>query len=166
MTFRHWLKQFDMTKLDIDPTVLDQKWAPNDADRNAAWELYIELLTRVTTQILPDEDGKEVAALTSVYQLFPVSRDIMKRHGRECINFATVVIPVLNRVVRPFTAKWHPLSEKGAFEEKARRREFRAQLAELQKELRDFARLLANLAAVIDLTEKEKDKEKRGKPVK
>lgn len=158
MTFRHWLKQWDMTKLDIDPSVLKREWAPNDADKNAAWELYIELLTRVATQLLPNEDGKEVAALASIHQLFPTSREIMKRQGRGSINFATVVIPVLNRVIRPFTAKWHPLSEKGAFEEKARRKEFRTALTALQIELRIFARMLADMAGVEDLTGPESEK--------
>ena len=34
----------------------------NDDDKSAAWELYVELVTRITTQPLPDEDGDEETA--------------------------------------------------------------------------------------------------------
>jgi hypothetical protein len=59
---------------------------------------------------------------------------------------------VLNQIIRPFTAKWHRLSLKGAFGDSERCREFRADLSELQPKLRDYARALAAMADVEDLT--------------
>ena len=45
----------------------------NDADRDAAWELYIELVTRITTQSLDEDDGDEKSALDSIYKIFSLT---------------------------------------------------------------------------------------------
>ena len=87
----------------------------SDEDQDAAWELYIEMLTRIVTQPLPSEDGDEQTALDSVYSLFPTTREILRRRGRGTIQFSKVAIPVLNQVVRPFTAEWHRKSLANAF---------------------------------------------------
>lgn len=34
-------------------------FAPQEVDKNAAWDLYVELLTRITTQPLLKEHGDE-----------------------------------------------------------------------------------------------------------
>ena len=131
---------------------LESEWNPQDVDRDAAWELYIELLTRITTQPLPEEDGDEQTALTSVYNLFPITREILKRQGKYCTEFAKVAIPVLNQVVRPFTAKWHRLSKTTKFTEAAVCSQFRKELRELQQQLLRYTKLLAEIAGVEDLT--------------
>jgi hypothetical protein len=131
------------------------EWAPQDADRDAAWELYIELLTRITTQPLPQEHGDEDTALESIHALFGLSRDTIKRHGRQCQEFTKLAIVVLNQVVRPFTSKWHKLSLQGAFDDVARCTDFRLELAGLQAKLREYTRMLADLAGVEDLTSLE-----------
>lgn len=124
-------------------------------DQDAAWELYIEMLTRIVTQPLPSEDGDEQTALDSVYSLFPTTREILRRRGRGTIQFSKVAIPVLNQVVRPFTAEWHRKSLANAFTNPAQRVEFRDSLAALQTDLRNYNRLLANIAGVEDLTDLE-----------
>lgn len=126
-----------------------------DEDRKAAWELYIEMLTRIVTQTLPDEMGDELTALDSVYSLFPITREILRRRGRDTIEFSKVAIPVLNQVVRPFTAKWHRESISGAFNDPLRCKEFRKELRSLQKDLRNYNRMLAEIAGVEDLTNLE-----------
>jgi hypothetical protein len=68
---------------------------------------------------------------------------------------AKLAIPVLNQIIRPFTAKWHRLSLAGAFQDAARCGEFRAELAALQRRLRDYTRALAAMAEVEDLTSLE-----------
>ena len=127
----------------------------NEDDKDAAWELYIEMLTRIVTQPLPSEDGDEQAALDSVYSLFPTTREILRRRGRGTIQFSKVAIPVLNQVVRPFTAEWHRKSIANAFYDPDQQTEFRDSLAALQVELRNYNRLLANIAGVEDLTDLE-----------
>ncbi|HEY6167660.1 MAG TPA: hypothetical protein VI454_06445 [Verrucomicrobiae bacterium] len=155
MTFQKFLENWDMTELELDINFLKMRWVPQTADQNAAWELYVELLTRVTTQALPSEHGDEKTALESIYSLFPTTREIIKKHGKECINFAKIAIPVLNQIVRPFTAKWHGRSLTEAFEEPNRRQEFRQDLAHLQDKLTKYARLLAGMARVEDITSLE-----------
>jgi hypothetical protein len=127
----------------------------NDKDKDAAWELYIELLTRITTQRLAPDHGDESTALESVYKLFGLTRDTLKRNGRDCEEFTKIAIVVLNQVVRPFTAKWHKLSLAGAFSEAEKRASFRQELEALQTRLHRYSQMLADMAGVEDLTKLE-----------
>ena len=113
------------------------------------------MLTRIVTQPLPAEAGDEITALDSVFSLFPTTREILRRHGQGAVQFSKVAIPVLNQVVRPFTAKWHKESLAGAFNQETKRQEFRADLQALQQELRNYNRILAEIAGVEDLTDLE-----------
>ena len=108
--------------------------------------------TGIVTQPLSENDGDELTALDSVHSLFAITRDIFRRKGRDCIQFSKVAIVVLNQIVRPFTAKWHKLSLAGAFEDPGQQRMFCAELKELQQDLLIYARTLANIAQVEDLT--------------
>lgn len=155
MKRRDFLQKWGLSSLKINLGFLEGEFAPQDPDRAAAWELYVELLTRVTTQYLAPEDGDEKTALDSVFAIFPLTREILRRHGSGCGEFAKLAIPVLNQIIRPFTAKWHRLSLAGAFGDSERRRDFRAELSALQPRLRDYTRALAAMAAVEDLTELE-----------
>lgn len=155
MKLRKFLENWDMTSLKIKTPWLDMKWEPKDADKAAAWELYVELLTRITTQPLDPKHGDEQTALESVHLLFPLTRQVLKSNGRDCAQFAKLAVIVLNQIVRPFTAKWHLLSLKGAFEKPEKRKEFRKELASLQIELGKYTRMLAEMAGVEDLTSLE-----------
>jgi len=152
MKWRKWLEKWDMTSLKITTPFLEMEWKPKDEDKAAAWELYIELLTRITTQPLDAEDGDEKTALDSVYSLFPITRQVLKNNTSNCTEFTKIAIVVLNQVIRPFTAKWHRLSLQGAFDNPAQRSEFRSDLAALQVVLRKYTRMLANIAGIEDLT--------------
>jgi hypothetical protein len=110
------------------------------------------LLTRITTQYLAPEEGDEQTALDSAHAIFPLTRDILRKHGSGAGEFAKLAIPVLNQVVRPFTAKWHRQSLAKAFDDPARGRQFRAELADLQRALRSYTRALGEMAHVEDLT--------------
>lgn len=155
MNRRDFLQKWGLTNLKIKLGFLEGEFSPQDPDRAAAWELYVELLTRVTTQYLAPEDGDEKAALDSVYAIFPLTRDILKRHGSGSAEFAKLAIPVLNQIIRPFTAKWHKLSLAAAFADQARRQEFRADLSAIQIILQNYTRALAAMADVEDLTNLE-----------
>ncbi len=113
------------------------------------------MLLRVVTQPLPTEGGDESTALKSIYALFPVTREILRRRGRSAISFSKVAIPIMNQVVRPFTTKWHPQSLTGALGDLGKRAEFRKDLEALQRDLRNYNRLLAQIAGVEDLTDLE-----------
>lgn len=152
-----WLKKWQFDKLKLDAVYLQAELSFNDADRKAAWELYIELLTRVATQHLEPEHGDEKTALTSIFSLFGLTRDIIKKNGTDCIEFTKIAIVVLNQIIRPFTAKWHRLSLKGAFEKDTQSKQFRLELSALQDELQKYTRLLADMAKVEDLTNLQRD---------
>ena len=155
MKWRDWLEKWKPVRLRINVKFLEMIWEPADPDRDAAWDLYVEMLTRITTQPLPDEHGDEMTALQSVYQLFGLTREIIKRRGRACQKFTMLAVVVLNQIVRPFTAKWHRLSIAGAFKDPSRCGEFRSELKALQVQLSEYTRMLADMAGVEDLTHLE-----------
>lgn len=158
MKLGKWLENWDMTKLKIKTPFLETEWQVQEKDKDAAWELYVELLTRIATQPLPAEHGVEQTALESVYSLFGLTRATIKHHGRDCINFSKIAVVVLNQIIRPFTAKWHKLSVAGAFNEPEKCEEFRRELEALQVDLRRYTKMLADMAGVEDLTELENNK--------
>jgi len=122
--------------------------AVTDADIKAAWELYVELITRVATQPLDDEDGVEAAALESVYSLFGLVREIMRQSGPDAAAFSALALALFNYRVRPFTAAWHRPSADGRLDDPAIAGRFRDELRELQRDLRAAADALADLAEV------------------
>lgn len=98
------------SKFQLETVRLGPKWALfeisfTENDKNAAWELYVEMLTRITTQTLPAQAGDEETALNSIYSLFLKTREILSQHGHKNKEFRMIAIPILNQVVRPFTAK-------------------------------------------------------------
>ena len=155
MNLGAWFRKFHLEKVRLGPKWANVEISLQDDDRDAAWELYVEMLTRIVTQPLPCKVGDEKTALDSVYSLFPTTREILRRRGRGTIQFSKIAIPVLNQVVRPFTAKWHGESLSRAFKDAGKREEFRKELVALQKNLLNYHRMLAEIAGVEDLTDLE-----------
>jgi hypothetical protein len=92
-------------------------WEPDENERNATWDLYVEIITRISiVEIKPDE-GVLKEALSSLYSLFETTRDILKKYGasvaqtkgESSISFGYLAVAILNTVLRPVLAKWHPL---------------------------------------------------------
>jgi len=85
----------------------------DEVQQRAAWALYVELSTRVASQPLKDDEGVLREALQSIYSIFGITRQILREAGPEVANgeksFGPVAIAVLNKGLRPFTARWHPL---------------------------------------------------------
>ncbi|OQX07179.1 MAG: hypothetical protein BWK73_28765 [Thiothrix lacustris] len=148
MIWLDWLTKWKMTKLQLNPPFLNIELKFADADKDAAWEMYIELLTRITTQTLDTADGDEKAALDSIYSLFPTTRSIIKQNGRDSLQFTKLAIVVLNQIIRPFTSKWHKRAVSGAFGDAAQRLAFRQELTELQADLRRYTGMLGEMAGV------------------
>lgn len=159
MKWKQWLENWDMSSLKISVPFLEMNWEPKEPDRDAAWELYIELLTRITTQPFPQEAGDEKTALKSIFSIFPLTRETIKRHGRCCSEFTKIAVVVLNQIIRPFTSKWHRLSLAEAFNEADQRAKFWTELTALQEKLLNYTRMLGHMAGVEeDLTKLEVDK--------
>jgi hypothetical protein len=122
----------------------EQEWNPNAEDKKAAAKLHVQMISRITTQRLGYLEGVEKTALKSVYNLFEHTRTICTAHS-EARHFSILAWHVLNTHVRPFTAKWHPVSERGMLSALDTTDEFRAELEALQRLLRRFEVLLAHL---------------------
>ena len=109
------------------------------ADRSAAWELFVELDTRVATRQLLGGESK--AALSSLASLFVLHRDISKLHGPNCKEYYSLVNGYLERSLRPFTSKWHSELDDKADEL------FRNELASIQANLSELKDTLENMSA-------------------
>ena len=155
MNLGDFFKNFHLDKVRLNLNAVQLEVSFQETDKDAAWDLYVEMLTRIVTQPLPPEAGDEQAALESVYSLAPATRDILRHHGRAAIQFSKVAVPVLNQIIRPFTTKWHRESLAAAFDQEAKRTQFREELGSLQMELRNYNRMLAEIAGVEDLTDLE-----------
>ena len=91
-------------------------WEPVDAERQAAWELYVELVTRISVVDLDPGEGLLREALTSLYSFFGTTRDILRRYGPDVaprrpaghVTFGALAVTVLNGALRPLLARWHP----------------------------------------------------------
>jgi hypothetical protein len=94
-------------------------WEPNDAERRAAWELYVELVTRASIVPLQSDEGLLREALNDLNSLFGNTREVLRRHGPEVAeprrngqyNFGYLAVAVLNYGVGPLLARWHPTLE-------------------------------------------------------
>jgi hypothetical protein len=153
MKMRKLFENWDMKGLKLNLGFLETEWEPQVKDSEAAWEMYVELLTRIATQPLPDDAGVEKTALASVFSLFGITRGILRQYGRDTINFAKIAIVILNQVIRPFTARWHKLSDEGAFQNEEQRLLFRSELKVLQNMLRNYMGMLSEIAGVEDISE-------------
>lgn len=150
-------EKFGLKKISLNAVFGQLDFEFSDGDREAAWDMYVELITRVTTQPLVLESGDEKSALGSIYMLFPATRSVLKGKGRQAVNFTKIAVVVLNQVIRPFTAKWHRKMMLGAFENVNECKQFRGELEVLQEDLRKYSRILANMAEVEDLTKLDED---------
>lgn len=123
----------------------------SSANQKAAWQLYIELSTRIATKQLKDEEGSEKSSLKSIYKIFEITRNVLKENGGDCIEVARLAILVLNEVIRPFMTKWH-LSEKKLDSDNVNK-EFRRELSELRENLLNYKKQLATIAGIPDFVD-------------
>ncbi|MFF2126385.1 hypothetical protein ACFVW1_13420 [Streptomyces olivochromogenes] len=88
-------------------------------ERRAAWELYVELVTRVSVVPLRADEGLLREALSSLYSLFTTTREVLRKYGPEVAepkkqgqyNFGYLAVAILNYGLRPLLAHWHPALE-------------------------------------------------------
>lgn len=145
------------------PAKLSGKWTPDRAERDAAWELYVELVTRITVVPLVPGEGILREALSSLYTLFDTTRVVLKKYGPAIARepksgeyrLGHLAIWILNAALRPVLAKWHPELQRWEAlrpQDKAvgdhelaweRSEEFREELERLRVLLVDYARILA-----------------------
>jgi hypothetical protein len=153
MKFNNLFEKWGLTKLKFKSPIFEAEFTVAEKDKDAAWDMYVELLTRIATQPLENKEGVEKTALESIYKLFKITREIMHNHGRNAVNFTKIAVIVLNRIVRPFTANWHAVIESNGFDDGDVKAQFRNELMDLQIDLINYAGLLSEIAGVEDLTD-------------
>jgi len=152
------------TKLSVGlPFNLGQlEFEEDETQQRAAWELYVELMTRIAVQPLGQDEGVLREALTSLHSIFGVTREILKKAGPSVAqgpnSFGPVAIDVLNKGLRPFLVKWHPLLSAHEAKRPAdvsikdhertwdKYAELRSELAKLQEQMIIYAQALAKIS--------------------
>ncbi|MFI8233466.1 hypothetical protein ACIGDI_32035 [Streptomyces sp. NPDC085900] len=160
-------------KINLHVLEISGTWEPNDVERRAAWELYVELVTRVSVVPLRAEEGLLREAMDSLYSLFATTRDVLRRHGPEVAepkrngqyNFGYLAVAMLNFGIRPLLASWHPALENWESQrpdDRSRRDherswpeadDLRAALQDTRRILAAYADLLASACGVPNLLE-------------
>jgi hypothetical protein len=151
---------------------IDSEWEIDDLQRKAAWEMYVELATRITTAPLLPGEGLLREALSSLYSLFATTREILKKHGPaiatpgnpDDTTFGHLAVAILNKVIRPVLAKWHPLLKDWEDQRPAGvsmtaheaawpdNETLRAELNRIRERLMEYADVLAEVSGVARLT--------------
>jgi hypothetical protein len=140
------------------PQLSQMTFMVNNTSRQAAWEIFIEVATRVSTQPLGRDDGFLREALNSLYQLFGQTRSLLKSTQPGKFSHENTVeylaLTMLNRELRPFLSKWHPrlsrFEQDGSGDESewVDGVEFREELENVRRRLLEFAFAFARLAGV------------------
>ena len=141
-------------------------WEPDESEVSAAWELYVEMVTRTPLGSVSLDEGSAREALTSIYSLFETTRGILKAYGPGIaipkggrkLSFGYLAVSMLNHVLRPLLTAWHPRLQDwerenpGKLEaEWADRREFLERLDKSREQLSQYASLFAEVADVPEL---------------
>ena len=151
---------------------IETNWEVDDIQRNAAWEMYVELATRITTVELKAGEGLLREALTSLYSLFGTTRGILKKYGPAIASpgnpgdttFGHLAVGILNKVIRPTLSHWHPRlldwEQRRPLEVSITQHEndwshndtLREKINEIRQQLVEYAQALGEVAGAADLT--------------
>ena len=147
-------------KMDLKLFSISGTWVPNDAERRAAWELYVEMITRIA--VVPMRDGIAREGLSSLYALFGEARTILRRYGPEVAepkrggryNFGFLTVALLNFALRPLLSYWHPElqtweAQRGPTQSVKAHEDAWPRIGELRAELERTRLALATYAAVL-----------------
>ncbi|GAB7040394.1 hypothetical protein JCM9533A_42440 [Catenuloplanes niger JCM 9533] len=150
-----------LTELTVSvPNLTDLTFAVTPTNEGIAWRLFVESVTRVSTQPLEQGTGLIRESLNSLYDLFSTVRDTLIAAGPTAGVAGTqtvehLAIGMLNHQMRPFMAKWHgELSEweqqhpEAHESEWPKNAECRIELERMRLGLLNYVRGLGQLAGV------------------
>jgi hypothetical protein len=124
----------------------------SEAEVRAAWELYVELATRITAQSLEAGSGSAKEALDSIYTLFATTRSVLRAAGPDVGDspnaLGPLAIRILNEGIRPFLVKWHTETLRSGDVPAERRAAFDAELADMRTGLAEYVTMLGDIAGV------------------
>ncbi len=143
-------------------------WEPDESEIQAAWELYVEMVTRAPLGEGSLRKGSVREALNSIYSLFDTTRTILRSYGPgvarpkggQELSFGYLAVSMLNHVLRPLLTEWHPRLQQWERENPSSneiewpgRSDFLETLGETEDLLRQYAKLFTGVAEVPELTE-------------
>jgi hypothetical protein len=142
------------------PQFSELHFAVTRDSQQVAWKLFVESVTRISTQPLNENIGLLREALTSLYGLFGITRDVLKqaqpstRAGRDP-TVEHLAIAMLNNELRPFLSRWHPALREWETAHPDQPEamwphaaECRAELASMQRHLEEYVLGFGRLAGV------------------
>jgi hypothetical protein len=158
-------KTISLTEVKVAvPEFAELTFAVSDENRNVAWKIFIEIMTRIATQPLGAQEGFLREALSSLYSMFLSIRELLKAtkpvHPTAGPTVEMFAFRMLNKELRPFLAKWHP--ELKRFEQTTppqpetaweHNNVCRNELKELQDRLVEYGRAFGKLADLKRLEE-------------
>ncbi|MFI5983923.1 hypothetical protein ACIBEA_23935 [Streptomyces sp. NPDC051555] len=138
-------------------------WEPVAVEREAAWELYVELATRISVVELGEDEGLLREALSSLYTVFATTREILRRYGPAVaprvspghVTFGALAVNVLNLSIRPLLSRWHPLlagheGQRGPGVDAVAHERSWDRAPELRREIEDVRKVLLALAQALN----------------
>ncbi|MGC5284812.1 hypothetical protein [Micromonospora sp. DT231] len=114
LVFYAYSRTMYLTELTVSiPNFTDLTFAVTPSNEGVAWRLFVESVTRVSTQPLTEGTGVVRETLNSLYSLFQSVRQTLVEAGPTAGVGGTqtvehLAIGMLNAQMRPFLAKWHP----------------------------------------------------------
>ena len=126
-------------------------------DRDAAWQLYIELMSRHVDRAKKVEECNPFTVMDSFEGLFQARTEIFREAGSKSVKTLNKIMPFLNETIRPFVQKWRLESKDGAFNGEymmsVRRPEFYREAEVLYEEIQTMCDTMARIAGVQNLAE-------------
>ena len=146
------------------PQFSELHFAVTRDSQQVAWKLFVESVTRISTQSLSANEGLLREALTSLYGLFAITREALKeahpstKTGKDP-TVEHLAIAMLNNELRPFLSHWHPVlgqwekEHPHAESEWPQSAECRAQLIVVQQRLQAYVLGFGRLAGLPNASE-------------
>jgi hypothetical protein len=138
-------------------------WKPDETEAKASWEMYVELITRVSRSSPQPDEGLLREALDTLECLCGTTREILRKYGAIVaqpsgggdLAFGSLAIAVLNLCLRPVMVKWCLLlqeweSQKPAHVSASTHEQNWDQAAALRQELEEVRAVLGYYASLLE----------------
>ena len=91
-------------------------WEPDKSEVRAAWDLYVEMVTRTPLGGISSQEGSLRELMDSIYSSFDTTSGILGKSGStvarpksgRVLSFGYLAVSMLNRVPHPLFTEWHP----------------------------------------------------------
>ncbi|MEU7923205.1 hypothetical protein [Micromonospora zamorensis] len=161
-----YARNVQLTEVTVSvPQFSDLHFAVTADNKQVAWRLFVETVTRVSVQPLMEGTGLIREAMNSLYALFATTREILtqtqpSRRAGKTPTVEHLAIAMLNNEIRPFLSRWHPQLLHWAQENKSLPEsawpdaaECRSELTAMQERLSRYAIGFGELAGLPEATE-------------